>query len=260
MRFLGVLALGLGCLLWAGSGLADDWDQSGGLWDDNSANTANMLIHGTAQAHNFTDIAPGVADEDWFAIGSTPRSSYEVVVDGWGGWPAIPTRYDYSGSTYLGGAGYVAGASAGAYGAYSLRWINNTASDYPSRVLVPGYYYGLGSWARYDIRMYETTIYIARYNNAGTQNTVLICQNPTEQSITGFAYWWQGNGALATTSNLSIGPGQAAVVSGAAVAPGTSGSITIAHNGPYGSLNCKAVALEPSTGFSFDTPGVYRPK
>jgi hypothetical protein len=39
---------------------------------------------------------------------------------------------------------------------------------------------------------------------------------------------------------------------------GQSGSITIAHDGPYGSLNIKAVALEPSTGFSFDTPGVYR--
>jgi hypothetical protein len=41
---------------------------------------------------------------------------------------------------------------------------------------------------------------------------------------------------------------------------GQGGSITIAHDGAYGSLNVKAVALEPSTGFSFDTAGVYRAK
>ena len=35
---------------------------------------------------------------------------------------------------------------------------------------------------------------------------------------------------------------------------GVGGHITIAHDAPYGGLNVKAVALEPSTGFSFDTP------
>jgi hypothetical protein len=39
---------------------------------------------------------------------------------------------------------------------------------------------------------------------------------------------------------------------------GVGGSITIAHDGPYGGLNVKSVALEPSTGFSFDTQGVYK--
>jgi len=38
-----------------------------------------------------------------------------------------------------------------------------------------------------------------------------------------------------------------------------SGHITVAHDGGYGGLVIKAVALEPTTGFSFDTPGVYVP-
>ena len=41
---------------------------------------------------------------------------------------------------------------------------------------------------------------------------------------------------------------------------GTSGAITVGHTGPYGSLVGKAVALEPSTGFSFDTPLEARPR
>jgi len=38
-----------------------------------------------------------------------------------------------------------------------------------------------------------------------------------------------------------------------------SGTITVAHDGGYGNLAIKSVALEPSTGFSFDTPGLYKP-
>ena len=33
-----------------------------------------------------------------------------------------------------------------------------------------------------------------------------------------------------------------------------SGSVTVSHDAPYGGLTGKAVAIEPATGFSFDTP------
>jgi multidrug resistance efflux pump len=36
--------------------------------------------------------------------------------------------------------------------------------------------------------------------------------------------------------------------------PGQSGTITVDHLGRYGEVTGKAVALEPATGFSFDTP------
>jgi len=35
---------------------------------------------------------------------------------------------------------------------------------------------------------------------------------------------------------------------------GQAGAITISHDGRYGALQGKAVAVEPATGFTFDTP------
>ncbi len=35
--------------------------------------------------------------------------------------------------------------------------------------------------------------------------------------------------------------------------------MSIDHGGPYGGITAKAVALEPATGFTFDTPFVPRP-
>ena len=43
------------------------------------------------------------------------------------------------------------------------------------------------------------------------------------------------------------------------IVPGVAGSITITQNGRFGDLQGKSVALEPATGFSFDTPLEYRP-
>ena len=36
------------------------------------------------------------------------------------------------------------------------------------------------------------------------------------------------------------------------------GSVTIANDGRYGDLSAKTVALEPATGFSFDSPALPR--
>ena len=37
-------------------------------------------------------------------------------------------------------------------------------------------------------------------------------------------------------------------------ADGVGGAITVAHDGGYGDLSGKTVAVEPATGFSFDSP------
>jgi hypothetical protein len=42
------------------------------------------------------------------------------------------------------------------------------------------------------------------------------------------------------------------------VVPGVGGALTIANDGRYGDLSGKTVALEPSTGFSFDSPMIPR--
>jgi len=38
------------------------------------------------------------------------------------------------------------------------------------------------------------------------------------------------------------------------------GTMTVSHDGRYGGLTGKTVALEPSTGFSFDSPMVPVPR
>jgi len=43
-------------------------------------------------------------------------------------------------------------------------------------------------------------------------------------------------------------------------ASGAAGTITITHNAAYGALVGKTVALEPTTGFSFDSPMLARPR
>ena len=42
--------------------------------------------------------------------------------------------------------------------------------------------------------------------------------------------------------------------------PGSAGTITVTHDGGYGVLAGKAVAIEPATGVSFDTPLTVRPR
>ena len=53
-----------------------------------------------------------------------------------------------------------------------------------------------------------------------------------------------------------ISPITVRLVSTATVAAlsGQSGSVTVAHDGPFGAIAGKAVALEPATGFAFDSP------
>ena len=41
---------------------------------------------------------------------------------------------------------------------------------------------------------------------------------------------------------------------------GQGGTLTVSHDGRYGDLAGKTVALEPSTGFSFDSPMTPRPR
>ncbi len=97
-----------------------------------------------------------------------------------------------------------------------------------------------------------------RFNNSGTQITVLFIQNPTDYTITGTVFFWNTSGAAAGSSPFTLPPKAMTVLNTSTVAPGIGGSLTIVNDGRYGDLSGKAVALEPATGFSFDTPMVPR--
>ena len=107
----------------------------------------------------------------------------------------------------------------------------------------------------YRLRLYETTLAGARFNNAGGQGSVVFLQNPTRQPVNARVYFWSAAGTLLTSAAVTVpakGTQVMQVAQFAALA-GQSGSFTVTHDAPYGTFGGKAVSLDPA-GFSFDTP------
>jgi hypothetical protein len=111
----------------------------------------------------------------------------------------------------------------------------------------------------YRLRAYETTYAVPRFNNSASQTTVLLVQNPSSYTIAGNVYFWNVAGGLLATQPFSVAAKGLFGLGTGSVVPGQSGTITLASDGRYGDLAGKTVALEPATGFSFDSPMVPRP-
>jgi Calx-beta domain len=232
-----------------GNILDDDWPVLPGL----------ELTHGSALVADFQPDPGPTADRDDYRVAQAPYSSYEAVLDAVSG-DAAPgatlERIAADGTTVLG-----SGDPVGTGSAQSLRFTNAIGATVGTQYLrVRGASCGTacGSDDTYRLRLHETTGRIPRFNNSFTQITVLILQNTTGAIVTAEAHFWGTDGQLLLTQSLLTQP-RGTIVFNTATA-GTSGSITVTHNGPYGALAGKAVALEPSTGFSFDSPMVSRPR
>jgi hypothetical protein len=202
-----------------------------------------------------TDLAGAV---DIYDISQKPDSSYEVVVDATSGDidPLLLQRFS-SASTVIQTALPVSTIAR----SQSLRWANlttNTINNETVRVQSLGCASSCGPDDVYRIRSYETTYAVPRFNNSATQVTVLLLQNPADYVITGTVFFWNAAGASAGTSPFTLAPKALLVLNTASIVPGASGALTIAHDGRYGDLTGKTVALEPATGFSFDTPALPR--
>jgi len=256
LRTVGLM-LGAG-LLAAAPAWADRWDNTTSQ-DDTASTTFNELHHGVVQDHDWS----GDTDQDWYRFSTRGRSSYEVVVDGLGS--DLNTiyidfeRYVYSDTTTV--LDYFTTAGTGYQ--LSLRWQNTNSSSQSDRIKIAATNTGNSTNDGYVVKAYETRVAIPRYNNSGGQITVLLCQNLGDSTNTGSVYLWSAAGSLVTNFNYSVAANGllaqnlASVNSGAA--NNTSGTVTVTQSGRFGDLNCKSVALEPATGFSFDSPGVYKP-
>jgi hypothetical protein len=148
-------------------------------------------------------------------------------------------------------------AAAGAGASRSLRFTNN--SDVPDesnfvRVQSAGCTAACGPEDVYRIRAWETTYRVARYNNSSSQVTVLLVENSSASPVNATAWFWSSTGTLQGSQSFFVDPKGLFTLNTATVAPGSSGSVTISNDGPYGALTGKAVAVEPATGFTFDTP------
>jgi hypothetical protein len=217
------------------------------------------LAHGAAAVHDLAAQPGPLADLDVFLIGQKPYSSYEVVVDatsgdiGVGAGPFVQ-RIGPDGTTVLQDSSPIGTGSS-----RSLRFRNTTAAevdDQTVRVRSAGCGTDCGPDDVYRIRAFETTYSIPRFNNAGSQVTVLLLQNPGDYLIAGEIDFWSVTGASLGMEPFSLPPRSTLVLNTATVAGvgGQGGTITVINDGRYGDLAGKTVALEPSTGFSFDSP------
>jgi hypothetical protein len=259
-----MIGVGLALFLASASLSADVWDNDPGNEDDGS-DTDNEILHGTVQVHDLASQG-GAVDEDWYVVRSRSFSSYEVLVDGlqgevWApGGSVLPVdRVNAAGGVLTGGAAPPGGLGS----ARSVRWANNTGAMVTDYIRVDGVNTDCGiactTNAQYTLRMWETTGSLPRFNNSGTQSTVLLLQNPASYTISGTAFFWDTAGALVGSQSFSLAAKQLFVFNTTAVAPGASGAVTVTQDGRFGDLQGKTVALEPATGFSFDTPMTYRP-
>jgi hypothetical protein len=265
----------VGLLLVAGGVQANDiWEAATSSCsnDDTATGTCNQLRHGAVQTHDIQATSPA-RDNDWFVVETIARRSYEVRVFSGstvfqpGGTSVNGTnlgRYNTAGTTLLttgigpdGPLNY-----SDDTGWVTVRWIGGT-SNQTDKILVEGKSFGNpGANDTYEIEFLDTTYYIPRWNNSGTQTTVFLIQNTTPVAVTGSVYFYSAGGALLATQALNLAANGSQAISTAAIPAlaGKAGVATIAHTGGYGALAAKSVALEPATGFSFDTPATPVPR
>jgi hypothetical protein len=254
-RGLTITLAGAALALGIAEARGDDWDVNNET--DGGSFTDNALLHGAQQDHDLAAFN-GVPDQDWFLVAARARSSYQIVVDG------VTERLDLESTDVqrllstdvLAEDALVTDGG----GVLSLQWQTTVADN--NLVRVRGAACGpiCNSGDRYRIRFYETTYTLPRFNNSGTQSTVLVIQNATDRSCSVTHNYLSAAGSgLGTVGPTTIPARGLQVFATATVLPGQSGSVRITHDCGYGGLSGKAVALEPATGFTFDTPLVARP-
>ena len=240
---------------------ADVWDL--GTDNDDDVGSDNEIVHGMRQVHDLA-MRNGAADADWYPFRLPDSRSYEIVVDGLtgdvGNGSTSPSLelLSASGTTVVQGSEPVTTFGV----ARSLRVYSNTTgglgdTTYMLRVANPVCGTSCTESDRYRIRAYDTTVALPRFNNSNGQVTVLLLQNLSPAPVTAFVGAFGNSGNLLGAFPLVLPAYGMSVVSLPGTLGGTlnnqSGSLVIRHNGRYGALHGKGVALEPATGFTFDT-------
>jgi hypothetical protein len=242
---------------------ADVWES-----DNTPDASSNELVHGASQDHDLAAVA-GTPDVDSYHVTLLRYNSYEAGIASLSNCAANPGP-GAPAFELVDGSGEVAKTATSTPSGYAkvIRWEPESAAFPPSFDVTSEYTLRVTSTCTtctssttYNIRFYNTTASVARFNNTATQRTVLILQNPGPTAVTGNIYFWSTAGVLLATQPISIAAHGAYVLATASLAAlaDKSGSLTVAHTGGYGGLSGKAVALEPATGFSFDTPLTYQP-
>jgi hypothetical protein len=229
------------------------------LNDDSGLPSGSLdeLVHGSAEVRSL-ESAPGPAPmAQYWRMQQQPLSSYEVVVDGSSGdlgsqGPALDR---------VASDGSIVQHASGAGAARSLRWESSgSVSDESVRVQSRGCIDDCDAADVFRVRMWETTAFAARFNNSASQVTVQVLENLGADPVTGNVHFTDPFGALLLSQPFTLPAHGTLAMNTSALVPGASGSIRVTSDAGYGVLQGKAVAVEPATGFTFDTPLVARPR
>jgi hypothetical protein len=262
-RIAALAVAGLASAAWGEA--HDNWDlETRGCNDDSILGACNQLLHGVEQRHDMEAVSPA-RDLDYYVVETKARRSYEVRVFG-------ANNYFQIGSTSgagprinrVNGGGTILTPPVAPDGSIrygdaaanlAVRWIGG-AVDQRSFIQFEGREFdNPGANDQYSIVFWDTTYFVPRFNNSGSQTTVFLIQNASQAAVTGSIFFYSATGTLLHTEPLSVPLSGLQVVQTASITQlaGQSGHATIAHTGGWGALAAKAVALEPSTGFTFDT-------
>jgi hypothetical protein len=238
----------------------DKWE-FGVFGGDDTSSTPNALVHGRTQTHDLEGTG-SPPDQDWIRVATRARQSYElrifsatvhVVTPGsppcGAGSCADFERVNAAGTVLQGPS-----ALEGDDRVVGMRWTSGVTGFTFARVRG-----GAGmAWSasdEYTIELTNTTLFAPRFNNSGTQVTVLVLQNTTTEPVAGGIDFWGAGGTLLHAEAFEMAPRGVLTLNTSALsaAYGQSGALSISHDAGYGGLTGKAVVLEPATGFTFDT-------
>jgi hypothetical protein len=236
----------------------DFWESGGTPAGDGSALTRNVLAPGIVQQHDL-EHAPQ-EDFDWAVVPTLRYHSYEARINGSnvklddGSCAACAQfeRVDASGAVLTEAMRPLDAVHALDR---AVRWIA-TADTVGEFVRVRGATdEDESEYHVYTLRYHDTTYTVPRWNASGGQTTVLILSSLAQEQVSGSVHFFSGTGALVHTQPFTLTRNAPLVFNAGSVAAlsGQSGFALVAHTAGYGGLSGKAVALEPSTGFTFDT-------
>jgi hypothetical protein len=259
----------LSVLCAASAAAHDQWDlASVPQCVDDTHTTCNDLMTGVVQVHDLQGTA-ALPDEDWMVVETKARRSYELdlranfplIGPGCVGCPRVDRVHSTTSVLTAGIATDLPHPFSTTTVRQVVRWTGGTSDERNwIRVLGPTIQ-DLTANDRYEVVLRDTTLAVPRWNNSATQSTILLISNQSPRPVDGSMHFYSSVGNLLESIPFSIprfGVIVAQTASSTALA-GQSGSATVTHNAGYGELAGKAVALEPATGFTFDTTMTWVP-
>ncbi|HET9316869.1 MAG TPA: Calx-beta domain-containing protein, partial [Vicinamibacteria bacterium] len=227
---------------------------AGTLLNDDAIERPGLAIsHGARQEGDLTTPAT-------YHVVQDPLASYEALAEAGGSvWSRRLLRYRPI--PPFPGLGQLMGWAHGRVP--SLRWFNSTSMSVEDELVRVSTLFGDPGLPHdtYRLRFYETTLAGPRFNNS-SQSTTLIVQNAGSDPVTGEIHFFDDNGIPRHTEPFAVAA-RGSFVKALADIPalaGIVGSLTVAHDGRYGTVVGKAVSFEVATGLCFDHLLVTRPR